>query len=143
MKPEADQILNVSADQLMAAALGGSDDAYAKGTAAIHGLLMKFVAREYERGAEIRAAENHDMRAAFAELAPIVREAGLRAVLEVAAAQRDDNLSISALNAANGELRRLLISLHAHLEEIGARESERRIWKLLQALAARRAVSLF
>jgi len=143
MKPEADQILNVSADQLMAAAMGGIDDAYGKGTAAIHALLMKFVAREYERGAEIRAAENRDMRAAFAELAPLVRDESLRTALEAAAARREDSLSISALNAANVEQRRLLISLHAHLEEVGAREGEQRIWKLLRTLAARRAVSLF
>ena len=143
MKPEADQILDVSADQLMAAAMSGPDDAYGKGTAALHALLMKFAAREYERGADIRAAENRDMRAAFAELASLVKDFILRAELATAAKGGDQSLSISRLNAANDELRRLLISLHAHLEESGARDAERKLWQLLKAMAARRAVSLF
>ncbi|MBV8979210.1 MAG: hypothetical protein JO261_00290 [Alphaproteobacteria bacterium] len=143
MKPEADQILNVSADQLLAAAMSGEGDAYGRGTSALHALLMKFVAREYERGAEIRAAENRDMRAAFAELAPSAHDLELRSSLEDAAKGNDQDLSISSLNASNAELRRLLIALHADLEDIGARGAEARIWLLLQALAARRALSLF
>ena len=143
MKPEASDILGKSADQLMgqlAPQLGAS---YAQGSAAIMALLMKFVAREYERGADIRAAENADMRALFAEIGPKISDKALRARIESASASCDDSLAIPILNAGNHELRRLLIALQAHIEGSGARDLEVRIWRVLKAMADRRVLSLF
>lgn len=142
MKPEAGDILDISAEQLMALVpqLG---DSYLQGSTAIHALLMRFAAREYERGADIRARENAEMRAVFAALAPIVCDAALKAQLEAAAATHDGSLAISALDAANAQLKGLLIALQIHLEDAGERESARRLWRLLREMAERRAVSLF
>lgn len=143
MKPDAQDILNKSADQLMgqlAPALGAT---YSQGTAAIMALLMKFVGQEYERGADIRVAENSDIRALFTDLAPRVGDAVLRRRLEDAAATRDTSLAISALNAANDELRRALIALQIWIEDNGAREDQQRIWAVLKTMADRRIVSLF
>jgi hypothetical protein len=142
MKPEAGDILGKSADQVMGLIpqLGAN---YAQGSAAILALLMKFSAKEYERGADIRVAENNDMRALFAALAPRVSDAALRKQLEDAAATRDTSLAISALNAANDELRRDLIALQVWVEDNGAREDQNRIWIVLKAMADRRVVSLF
>jgi hypothetical protein len=141
MKPEASAILNIGAEQLMGTIAPHLDAAYLQGSAAIHALLLRFIAREYERGAAIRKAENDDMRAAFVELAPSVRDGALRARLEAAPA--DDSLAISALDTVNVALRRLLIALHVHVEDIGARDAEKRLLVLLKDMAARRAVSLF
>lgn len=141
MNPEAGQILSHSADQLLGQVLPELAVPYLQGSTAIIAILMKLVAREYENGAEIRAQENSDMRALFAELAPALRDAALKSKLE-AAATRDESLAISALNAANVELRRLLIAAHVHIEAIGDSNSERRIWRVLKAMAARRALSL-
>lgn len=140
MKPEASDILHISAEQLMGLVphLGAS---YLQGATAVHSILIRFAAREYERGAEIRAAENADIRALFAALGPQVGDAALKARLDAAPA--DNSLAISALDAVNAELRRLLIALHAHVEESGAREADKRIWQLYKTIAARRAVSLF
>lgn len=143
MKPEANDILEKSAAQLMGQLAPQLAASYAHGSAALLALLMKFAAREYERGADIRAAENTDMRVLFAELAPSVRDVPLKARLKVAADKRDPSLTISALNAANNDLRRLLIELQVHIEGIGARAAEKRIWGSLKAMAVRRAVSLF
>jgi len=143
MKPEASDILNISADQLLAGIMSVAAPQYLQGATAIHGLLMKFAAREYERGADIRAAENADIRALFAELGGKVRDAALKAQLTEAAAERDTSLAISSLDASNARLRRLLIALHVHLEEHGARAAEKRVWRLLKAMAARRAMPLF
>ena len=142
MKPEASDILEISSEQLMGLIphLGAS---YLQGATAIHALLIKFAAREYERGADIRASENAAMRAIFAELAPVASDATLRTKLEAAAKTRDESLAISALDANNAELRALLIALHVHVEDIGARDAARRLWTLLKDMAARRAVSLF
>jgi hypothetical protein len=141
MTPEASDILSISAEQLMGGILPHLSVSYLQGMTAIHALLLTFAAREYERGAEIRKAENDDLRAVFTELAPVVRDAALKAKLD--AAPEDTSLAISALDAVNVELRRLLIALHAHVEDIGARGAEKRVLKLLKDMAARRAVSLF
>ena len=143
MKPEASDILNISADQLMAGVVPNLAASYLQGTTAIHALLMKFAAREYERGADIRTAENGDIRALFAELGDQVHDETLKLRLAEAAASRDTSLTISALDAANVELRRLLIELHVHLEDNDAREGEKRVWQLLKNMAARRAMPLF
>ena len=143
MKPDAQDILNKSADQLMGQLAPALSATYSQGTAAIMALLMKFAAKEYERGADIRAAENNDMRALFADLALRVGDTPLRKRLGEAAETRDTSLSISALNAANDELRRALIALQVWVEENGAREDQNRIWIVLKSMADRRVVSLF
>jgi hypothetical protein len=140
MKPEASDILNISAEQLMGLVphLGAS---YLQGATAVHSILIRFAAREYERGAEIRVAENADIRALFAALGPLVSDAVLKARLD--AAPEDTALAISALDAVNAELRRLLTALHVHVEDAGLRDADKRVWRLYTTLAARRAVSLF
>jgi hypothetical protein len=142
MKPDAQDILNKSAAQLTNQLAPALSTTYLQGTAGLLGLLMKFSAKEYERGADIRAAENSDMRTLFSELAPRVSDAGLREQLDGAAATRDVSLTISALNAANHDLRRILIALQTWIENNGAREDQRRIWSVLKAIADRRVVSL-
>jgi hypothetical protein len=143
MKPEADDILGTAADQLMGQIAPNLGAAYLQGALAVQALLMKFAAREYERGADIRAAENADMRALFAELAPKAGDTDLRAQLEAAAATHDSSLTISALNTANADLRRLLIALQTHVENAGDRDAQHRVWDVLKAASARRVVSLF
>ena len=122
MKPDAQDILNKSADQLMGQLAPALSATYSQGAAAIMALLMKFAAKEYERGADIRVTENTDIRALFADIAPRVGDAALRKRLEDAAATRDTSLAISALNTANDELRRTLIALQVWVEESGTRE---------------------
>jgi hypothetical protein len=143
MKPEAGDILGTAADQLLGQIAPQLNAAYLQGSLAVQALLMKFAAREYERGADIRAAENTDIRALFAVLAAKVEDAPLRSKLETAVTTKDASLAISALNAANAELRRLLIELQLIAERTGDREAQKRIWDVLNAMAARRVVSLF
>jgi hypothetical protein len=143
MKPDVQDILNKSADQLMGQLAPALNAQYSQGTAAIMALLMRFAAKEYERGADIRATENNDIRALFAELAPRVGDAGLRKQLEKAAVTRGTSLAISALNAANHDLRQALIALQIWVEDNGTRDDRKRIWDVLKAMADCRIVSLF
>ena len=143
MTPDSQDILNKSADQLMGQLAPALNAQYSQGAAAVMALLLKFSAKEYERGADIRAAENADLRALFAELASRVGDEALRKRLEDAAATRDTSRAISALNAANYDLRRTLIALQVWTEDNGAREDRQRIWSVLKASADRRIVSLF
>ena len=65
MKPEVDQILGLSTAQLMSQVVPLLPNSYAIGSTSLLGIMMTFAAQEYERGADIRAAENADMRALF------------------------------------------------------------------------------
>jgi hypothetical protein len=143
MKPDVTDILNITAEQSMAAIVSAAAPHYVQGATAVHGLLLRFAAREYERGADIRVSENADIRALFAELSGEVREASLKTQIKDAAASRDTSLTISALDASNAELRKLLIALHVHVEEQGLLAADKRIWQLLKTIAARRAMPLF
>lgn len=126
MKPEASDILNISSEQLMGL-IPSLSASYQQGAVAVQALLIKFAAREYERGAEIRVAENAAIRALLRELAPELK------------LPEDASLAISALDTVNAELRRRLIAVHAKADA----SANKRIWRLLKDLAARRAVSLF
>jgi hypothetical protein len=143
MKPGVADILNITADQSMAAIVSAAAPHYVQGATAVQGLLLRFAAREYERGADMRARENADIRALFAELADQVRDAALKAQLAEAAASRDESLTISSLDASNAALRKPLIALHVHVEEQGLHAMEKRIWRLLKTIATRRAMPLF
>ena len=102
--------------------------------------LMFMSAQEYDRAADIRASENVDMRALFKLLAPQIADADLCRDLEAATASREESLRISSLNASNEHLRKILIRLHAHLDETGA--DTRPVWDVLKAMAARRTLTL-
>lgn len=140
MKPEIDQILNLSAMKIIGEFAPAMAAQYDQGMAQVVAGLMLMAAQEYDRAADIRVAENADMRALFGEMAPQVADAGLRGELEKAAATRDESFRVSTLNASNETLRRLLIGLHARMDETGA--DTRRIWDVLKAMAARRTLVL-
>lgn len=141
MNPEVGTILGLSA-QKIAMGIGDQGAAFAAGTAGLLGMMLSLAAQEYDRGTEIRVAENADLRALFGALAPGVDDAVLKAKLEAAAASQDASLRISALNESNYALRRLLTEAQVHAEAHGAKDAERRIWAVLKTLAARRLVTL-
>ncbi len=142
MKPEVDQILGLSAGQLMGTLAPLLPSVYETGAASLLGIMMTLSAQEYERAADVRAADNADMRALFRECAHQIDDAALKTKLGHAAATHDASLKISALDAENWELRRVLIALQVHCEDKGLRDVERRIWKVLKASAERRLLKL-
>lgn len=142
MKPEVDQILNTSAMQLIGGVVPQLSGSYAQSSASLLGFMMMLSAQEYDRAADVRAAENADMRALFGELARKVKDKALHTKLEAAANTEDRSLKISALDAANAELRKVLIEAHAHIETLGARDLEQKIWNTLRAAADRRILRM-
>ncbi|MBV9904146.1 MAG: hypothetical protein JO346_06145 [Alphaproteobacteria bacterium] len=141
MNPEIPTILALTMQRL-AGGITEHGAAFAQGQMGLIGMMMTLSAKEYERGAEIRVAENNDIRALFTALAPEVKDAALKAKLEAAAAGKDESLLISKLNANNYALRRLLTEAQVYAEDNGARAAEQRIWAVLKAMAARRLVQL-
>jgi hypothetical protein len=145
MRPEVDQILGLSAGQLLAGIAPLLPASYEQGTASLIAFMMMLSAQEYDRAADIRAVENTELRALLDELAPLIADAQLKSALLEAAPTKDVSLTVSVLNAANHELRRLLIALQTQVEQMPgakARAAERRIWDVLRASAARRLVRL-
>jgi hypothetical protein len=140
MKPETDQILMLSGLKLVSDFAPQIPTQYGQGMAQVVAALMFMSAQEYDRAADIRASENVDMRAMFKLLAPQIADAELRRDLETAAAAREESLRISALNASNEHLRKVLIRLHAHLDETGG--DAKPVWDVLKAMAARRTLTL-
>jgi len=140
MKPEADQILMFSGLKLAAEYAPQIPTQYGQGMAQVVAALMFMSAQEFDRAADIRVSETVDMRALFKFLAPQVADAELRRDMEKAATTNEESLRISALNTTNEALRKVLIALHAHLEETGA--DTKPVWDVLKAMASRRVLSL-
>jgi hypothetical protein len=98
-----------------------------------------------DRAANIRAAENAEMRALFAEAVGMVEDARLRARLRKASETRNGSLRMNSLNETNHRLKALLIGLQAHAE--GSRASwapplEKRNWAHLVEAVGRRKLPL-
>lgn len=145
MKPDVDTILATTAAQLMMEIAPQLPPGYTQSSAGLMGMLLGFCAQEYENGADIRVGENARMRNLLAELESAVEDARLRGKLGTVMGDRDASLKISDLNAANAELKKLLIETQAYLEtrnDERARLARREIWAVLRAHADRRVLKL-
>lgn len=145
MKPTVDAVLPLLAQSLMLEWAPRLPDDYAQKSAGLAALLLQYAAESFEVAAAERAEENAAMRAIFAEAAPAVDDAELRARLERSAEAGEPSLRVSALQAANEALRALLVELHAHVEAHegeGARRVEAAIWRELGRSTERRKRSL-
>ena len=144
MIPEPDHALKTIAGTLMMTVAPNVGDPYHQANASLLAIVALFIAREYERAAEIHTTENREMRALFARGAATVTDEDLRRRLTAAAQSVDPSLRLSELTAANHTLRRRLIELHAAVEEQGtaaAVELEGAIWRFLCAAAERRTIN--
>ena len=144
MKPDVDRLLEVAAVQLMGQVSPALPSSYEQSSAAAMGALLLAVREEFERGARRRVEENRALRELFRTAAPVVGPGPLAERLESAAATQDDDLGITPLEAANGELRGLLVELHARVEELdspAARDLEDAIWSELVTSTERRKLA--
>jgi hypothetical protein len=145
MKPDVEVTLQLIAASLLTEIAPKISDDYTMRNSALAAMLLQIAAEEWDRAAARRVEENRAMRRLFAEAAPEIDDADLRARLEAASGEEDERLRISDLNRSNDRLRALLIELHAHLEEIDsdtARRIEAAIWQELRVSTERRAVSV-
>jgi FKBP-type peptidyl-prolyl cis-trans isomerase (trigger factor) len=145
MKPDVDLMLQLIAASLMTEIGPKISDDYTMRNSMLAAMLLQIAAEEWDRAAERRVEENRTMRRLFAEAAPEVDSEDLRARLEAASREEEQSLRISELNRSNDGLRKLLIELHAHVEELdteAARRIEAAIWQELRVSTERRAVSV-
>lgn len=145
MKPDVDTILATTAAQLMMEIAPQLPPGYTQNSAGLIGMLLGFCAQEYQNGADIRASENVQLRNLLAECEGLVEDAKLRSKLGTVMGDRDASLKIADLNAANTELKSLLIETQTYLEarrDEKARHARREIWTVLRAHADRRLLKL-
>jgi hypothetical protein len=145
MKPDVDVTLQIIAASLMTEIAPKISDDYTQRNSMLTVMLLQSAAEEWDRAAARRVEENRAMRRLFAEVAPEIGDPDLRGRLEAASGEEDGSLRISDLNRGNDGLRKLLIELHAHVEEIDtetARRIEAAIWQELRVSTERRALSL-
>ncbi|HEY2707950.1 MAG TPA: hypothetical protein VGI95_07845 [Caulobacteraceae bacterium] len=102
------------------------------------GALAGLAAREADHAAAAALAENADIRAVFQGAAPRYVELDLAPV----AAETDTDLTLTALDAANARLRRLLITLHEAVEAASDASTNRTILDLYVRMAAGRRLRL-
>jgi len=145
MIPAVDQVLRGFAGTLLTQIIPDLGEGYASGTLSLMGMVLFMCAAEHDRAADVRHAENGELRALFADAAGHVADAALAQRLRAAAHTADPSLRIGDLDVANDALKRLLIDLHAHVEEQptnDARTLERRIWTWLTLATDRRRIDL-
>jgi len=141
MKPSPDLVLNHAFAKIAMEMGPALPPGYGQGSATLVGVLLLMVGQEFNRAADIRAKENAAMRALFAEAAGRGGVA-LSPRLKKAAGESDPDLNVTTLDRANGELKALLIELHAHAEESGDSALATRILAFLRDAAGARQVFL-
>jgi len=145
MKPDVDSTLQLIAASLMTEMAPKISDDYTQRNSMLTAMLLQMAAEEWDRAAARRVEENRALRRLFADAAAEIDDPGLRARLEAASREEEEGLRISELNRSNEGLRRLLIELHSHVEEIdseAARRIEAAIWKELRISTERRAFAM-
>ncbi len=141
MKPSPELILNQAFAKIAMEMGPALPPGYGQGSATTTAVLLLMVAQEFNRAAAIRKSENDAMRQLFGDVAAGF-DGALGQALKGAAAGSDTDLTVSALDKANGELKTLLIALQTQAEERRDPALEGRIIRLLQAWAAARQVFL-
>jgi len=128
---------------LMTGQVLASADDYQQRSASSLGLLLVLASQEWDQCAERLVEENAALRGIFAAAAPVLADE-LRERVQAAAQSADPSLRISELVAANDGLRRLLIDLHAHVEErddAAAADIDAAIWRELLRSTERRQLA--
>jgi hypothetical protein len=103
-------------------------------------MLANLAAQEAEHAAAAAVAENADIRALFAQAG--AHDGALGGRLARAAQGVDAALTLTALDAANAHLRRLLIELHTRVEDAGDTALDRAILALYVRMAEGRRLEL-
>lgn len=141
MTPALPTILRGQVVALSAPAPPESSGDYAVSRGGMVAMLLMLAAQEAERGPAARVWENGALRALLADAADAYDEA-LDGALVAGAGVTDGDAGWSALDAANADLRRRLIALHAAAESRGDEVLQRRILDLYVEMAHTRHLDL-
>lgn len=120
-------------------------DAYMAADVGLMAGLVRLVAQDFDRAAEVLMSDIDAAAAIFRDAAPHIADQGLKRRMADVAASRPPSLRIEALNAHADVAMRVLIDLHAEVEaaeDAGAEWApplDRTIWAFLDDYVAKRA----
>ncbi|HLK23254.1 MAG TPA: hypothetical protein VKT30_01205 [Caulobacteraceae bacterium] len=115
---------------------------YLAGSAGLTAAVLMMAAEEADRAAHRLVEENRAIRGIFKDAVAHATSEVFADELRTLAAGEDNDLRISVLQAANNDLRRALIELHAAVERDpgpAARRLDAEIWSELAESTRRRA----
>lgn len=115
------------------------------GKVGVIGMISLLAAQEMEKGAAVRVAENRAIRALFAEAADGGWVPAQAARLKELARGDDHDLTLTALDRANAELRKVLIALQSAVEAQPGAASlarQKRIMRMMREAAEARRLDL-
>ena len=144
MKPDVPEVLQTLAGHLALAVAPTVQPAYAQASLGMTAAVLGMAAEQWDGAAARLVEENAALRRLFADARSAVESHALAARLEAAATGTDPGLEVSVLTTGNHALRRLLIELHAHVEERGddaARRIDEAIWSELVRSTERRQLA--
>lgn len=144
MKPDPNLVLGHLAGLMLQQLAPQVQPSYLAGTIGMSGMLMGMMAEEWDRAADRLARENRAIRGLFRQAERISLDAALAQDLRALAGGEDDDLRISALDAANAGLRAGLIRLQAAVEgrtDAASKALNDAIWAELSASTQRRALA--
>ena len=139
MTPDAKVLLADLAARLGQVVAADLKTPYLVGSTSLMAALLGMAAEEWDRAAARLVQENRAIRALFGQALDLSPPPNLN--LSALGRSTDDDLRISALEAANRRLRAALIGLHAWIEQrsdAGAKALEAAIWAELAKSTERR-----
>jgi len=108
--------------------------------------LVKMVGQDFDRAAQVLVSDNESLCAILREARPHIDDPALKARMDAVLASRPASLSIPDLNADADVAMRVLIDLHAAVEDAAqatgaewARRLDLSLWSFLDAYVAKRA----
>jgi hypothetical protein len=143
MTPDVTKVLRALAGVLGTQVLSEVKTPFTQQSVGFSATILLLLVQDYDRAAAVLAEENLAVRALLKQAAPMAGDElrALIAALDGLAPNAD--LRISALTRENGELRSMLVDVHALAEGLsgaGAAELDASIWQELRRSAARRHV---
>ena len=116
MKPDIQAVLAQTVQAMLQDFAPGAATPYLASQIGMTAFVLSMAVEDFDRAASRRVEENRSIRALLTRSADLGLEPGLAARLAALAAGQDDDLHISALDAANAALRAALIDLQSTVE---------------------------
>ena len=133
------------ATRMVTGLLPKAADAYMGADIGLLSALVRLVAQDYDRAADVLMSDIEAAAAIFRDAAPDIADQDLKRRMAEAAAWRPHSLKVGALSAHADTVLRVLIDLHAAVEAAAddgaewAPALDRRIWVFLDEYVAKRA----
>ncbi|MBI1239004.1 MAG: hypothetical protein GC199_06635 [Alphaproteobacteria bacterium] len=144
MIPKGQEGIGHIAQRIFQHTLANITDSYTASDVTFIAILTMMIGQEFDRAAETLEADHRDMRALFEKARGLIGDVPLKAQMAGALAVAAPSLRIQDLSARNDEVMRVLIALHAAVEDAEAfgapwaRDLNAEIWRFLERYVNRR-----